>query len=145
MKHVFLGEQTIATPDGRNAHQPLADGAGAAQGREHAGPTASVLSTTKWCQRAALGGVVHNAKFSKMMLQDERGQQALRGIIETFLRRGGFEIQINVVDADVLRDAQVHPEAYRDLVVRVAGYSDYFIHLSPAMQDEVIARTEHAL
>ena len=143
--HGVLGEQTIATPDGRLAKQPLADGAGAAQGREHAGPTASVLSTTCWPQQAALGGVVHNAKFAKSLLQTPQGQQALRGVIETFLRRGGFEIQVNVVDADTLRDAQARPEQYRDLVVRVAGYSDYFLHLSPAMQDEVIARTEHTL
>ena len=143
--HGILGGQTMATPDGRKAGMPLADGAGAAQGRELAGPTASVLSTTTWCHRAALGGVVHNAKFPQVLLQTAAGQTALRAVIETYLRRGGFEIQINVVDAATLRYAQAHPEQYADLVVRVAGYSDYFVHLSRQMQDEVISRTEHQL
>jgi len=141
--HGILGGQTMATPDGRKAGTPLADGAGAAQGRELAGPTASVLSTTAWRHRAALGGVVHNAKFPRALLQTPQGQKALRALIETYLRRGGFEIQLNVVDAETLRDAQHHPEHYGDLVVRVAGYSDYFTHLSHTMQEEVIARTEH--
>ena len=64
-------------------------------------------------------------------------------LIETYMRRGGFEIQVNVVSTDILRDAQIHPEKYRDLLVRVAGYSDYFIHLNPNMQAEIIARNEH--
>ncbi len=143
--HGVLGSQTMATPDGRFAGQPLADGAGAAQGRELTGPTASVLSSTKWCQQRALGGAVHNAKFSKGMIKSAHGKKALKNIITTFLQRGGFEIQINVVDAETLKQAQINPEQYADLVVRVAGYSDYFIHLSKIMQDEVITRTEHEL
>jgi pyruvate-formate lyase len=143
--HGVLGSQTMATPDGRYAGQPLADGAGAAQGRELVGPTASVLSSTKWCQQRALGGAVHNAKFPKTLVKTAHGRTALKNVITTFLQRGGFEIQVNVVDADVLRKAQAHPEEYADLVVRVAGYSDYFIHLSKIMQDEVITRTEHEL
>jgi len=141
--HERMGSETGATPDGRLAKWPLADGAGAAQGREKAGPTASVLSTTKWCHRRVLGGLVHNAKFSKSLLQTEDARKALRNVIETYLRRGGFEIQINVVGKDVLLDAQKHPEQYQDLLVRVAGYSDYFVHLNKNMQDEIIARTEH--
>ena len=72
-------------------------------------------------------------------------RKALRDVIETYLRRGGFEMQINVVGKDTLLDAQEHPEQYQDLLVRVAGYSDYFVHLNRKMQDEVIARTEHEL
>ena len=143
--HERMGSETGATPDGRHAGWPLADAAGAAQGREKAGPTASVLSTTKWSHRKVLGGLVHNAKFSKRLLDDERGRKALRGVIETYLRRGGFEMQVNVVSRDTLLDAREHPEQYPDLLVRVAGYSDYFIHLNANMQDEIIARTEHAL
>ncbi len=143
--HGVLGNQTMATPDGRMAGQPLADGAGAAQGRELAGPTAAVLSSTKWCQQRALGGAVHNAKFPQSLVKTAHGQKALKNVITTFLQRGGFEIQINVVDVDILRKAQANPEQYADLVVRVAGYSDYFIHLSKIMQDEVITRTEHEL
>ena len=143
--HERMGSQTGATPDGRRAGLPLADGAGAAQGREMNGPTASVLSTTKWSHRAALGGLVHNVKFSKRMLQSDRERMAARHVIETYLNRGGFEIQVNVIDAGTLVDAQRHPEKYPDLLVRVAGYSDYFVHLNSHMQDEVIARTEHEL
>jgi len=87
---------------------------------------------------------VHNVKFTRTALADEQGVAALRHLIETYLRRGGFEIQVNVVNADTLREAQAHPEAYRDLVVRVAGYSDYFTHLTPTIQNEIIARTGHA-
>ena len=141
--HTHFGAQTGATPDGRKAGLPLADGAGAAQGRERAGPTASVLSTTKWDHRKALGGLVHNVKFSKDALSTDQGIEALGNLIETYLRRGGFEIQVNVVSADVLRDAQEHPENHADLLVRVAGYSDYFVHLDEKMQGEVIERTEH--
>jgi len=141
--HERLGANTSTTPDGRKAGFPFADGAGAVQGREKRGPTASVISTTKWDHKKVLGGLVHNVKFSKKVLGTESGLKALRNLIKTYLRRGGFEIQVNVVSADTLRDAQVHPENYADLLVRVAGYSDYFVHLNPNMQAEVIARTEH--
>jgi len=141
--HESFGAGTGATPDGRLAGFPLADGAGAAQGRDKAGPTASVISTTKWNHKKVLGGLVHNVKFSKSALSTDSGLAGLRNLIETYLRRGGFEIQVNVVSADTLRDAQAHPENYADLLVRIAGYSDYFVHLNPNMQAEVIARTEH--
>jgi formate C-acetyltransferase len=143
--HERLGSQTGATPDGRRACWPLADGAGAAQGRERHGPTASALSTTKWSHRAALGGLVHNAKFSQALFKAESDRAALRQLIETYLARGGFEMQVNVVSRDTLLAAREHPEGYRDLLVRVAGYSDYFTKLSPKMQEEVIARTEHEM
>jgi len=143
--HNALGAQTGATPDGRKAGMPLADGAGAAQGREIKGPTASLLSTTKWRHCRALGGLVHNLRMSKTALCDDRGIAAFRGLIETYLKRGGFEIQVNVVSLDTLRDAQKRPEKHRDLVVRVAGYSDYFTHLTPSMQEEIISRDEHTL
>jgi formate C-acetyltransferase len=141
--HERMGSDTGATPDGRKAGFPLADGAGAAQGREKCGPTASVISTTKWDHREVLGGLVHNVKFSKKALSRDEDLVALRNIIETFMRRGGFEIQINVVSAEELKEAQEHPENYPDLLVRVAGYSDYFVHLNRNMQAEIIARTEH--
>ena len=143
--HERMGSETGATPDGRRAFWPLADGAGAAQGREKRGPTASVLSTTKWYHRRAIGGLVHNAKFSKKLLETEENRQALRNLIETYLRRGGFEIQINVVGKETLLAAREDPEQYPDLLVRVAGYSDYFVTLPANMQEEIIARTEHTL
>jgi formate C-acetyltransferase len=143
--HERLGSQTRATPDGRRANWPLADGAGAAQGRETHGPTASVLSTTTWSHQKVLGGLVHNVKFPRRPLQSSSGQKVLRDLIETYLRRGGFEIQVNVVGKETLLAAQEHPEAYADLLVRVAGYSDYFVTLNEKMQQEIIARTEHAV
>jgi len=141
--HEAFGSGTGATPDGRKAGFPLADGAGASQGREKSGPTASILSTTKWNHKKAIGGLVQNVRFSKNALRSEQDLMALRNLIETYMRRGGFEIQVNVLGSDMLKDAQQHPENYPDLLVRVAGYSDYFVHLNPNMQAEVIARTEH--
>lgn len=141
--HERFGSQTGATPDGRKAGWALADGAGGAQGRERSGPTAAVLSTTKWSHRPAIGGLVHNVKFSRAVMRTEADLRKVRDVIETYLRRGGFEIQVNVVGRDTLLDAQAHPERYQDLLVRVAGYSDYFVHLNRGMQDEVIARSEH--
>jgi formate C-acetyltransferase len=143
--HEEFGSGTGATPDGRKSGWPLADGAGAAQGREKKGPTASIISTTKWNHKKAIGGLVQNLKFSKQALKKNKDLLALKGLIETYLRRGGFEIQVNVVDAEVLLDAQIHPEKYQDLLVRVAGYSDYFVHLNQNMQSEIIKRTEHVL
>ena len=143
IQHERLGSQTGATPDGRRAYWPLADGAGAAQGREKQGPTASVLSTTKWSHRPVLGGLVHNVKFAGRLFKNAQGYSVLRDLIETYLQRGGFEIQINVVEKETLLAAQEHPEAYADLLVRVAGYSDYFTKLNLKMQQEIIARTEH--
>jgi len=143
--HEHFGSSTGATPDGRKSGFPLADGAGASQGREKSGPTASILSTTKWSHKEAIGGLVHNIRFSKNALRTSKDLAALRKLIETYMRRGGFEIQANVLNTEDLRDAQAHPENYPDLLVRVAGYSDYFVHLNPNMQAEVIARTEHEM
>jgi trans-4-hydroxy-L-proline dehydratase len=141
--HEAFGSATGATPDGRRAGFPFADGAGASQGRERRGPTASILSTTKWNHRRALGGLVQNVRFSGSTFRSAEDLTKLRHLLETFLRRGGFEIQVNVAGSETLRDAQCRPEQYRDLLIRVAGYSDYFVHLNRNMQEEVIARTEH--
>jgi formate C-acetyltransferase len=143
--HERMGAETPATPDGRHAGWPLADGAGAAQGRETCGPTAAVLSTTSWSHRPVLGGLVQNVKFPLALMAAGQGRSAARGIVETYLRRGGFEIQVNVVGREALLQAQQQPERYPDLLVRVAGYSDYFVHLNRNLQDEVIARTEHVV
>ena len=106
------------------------------------GPTASIISSTKWEHYQLIGGVAVNMKFSKKSL-GEQSLITMRNIIETFLKRGGFEIQINVIDKETLEKARINPEAYRDLVVRIGGYSDYFVKLSENMQAEVILRTEH--
>ena len=100
----------------------------------------SVLSSTKWKHQDFIGGVAVNMKFSKASL-GKNSLEAMKAIIKTYLQRGGFEMQINVVDNRTLKKAQTSPEEYKDLVVRIGGYSDYFVRLSPQMQEEVILRT----
>ena len=142
--HDLFGQETGASPDGRTAGFPLGDGSGPAQGREEKGPTAAVLSCTKWEHTPFIGGIAMNMKFSKKYFAgDSLGKMI--SLIRTYLKRGGFELQINVVDRDTLLAAREQPELYRDLVVRIGGYSDYFTKLSPTMQAEVIERTEYAL
>lgn len=141
--HEYLGRETGATPDGRLAGTAFADGSGSAQGRDVNGPTSSILSTTKWDHSLMVGGMVQNIRFNKSSFTREADYKALKDLIVTYLKRGGFEIQVNMTSKEELLDAQIHPEKYKDLVVRVAGYSDYFTHLNPNMQAEVISRTEH--
>ena len=144
IQHERMGSQTGATPDGRLAGFPLGDGSGPCQGRERCGPTASILSSTKWSHKEFIGGVAVNMKFSKKLF-DEASRAKLLALVHAYLQRGGFELQINVVDREVLLAAQKNPEQYRDLVVRIGGYSDYFVKLSPNMQAEMLQRTEHVL
>lgn len=140
--HERLGRECGATPDGRRAGTPFADGCGPAQGREHCGPTTAILSTTSWDHSPLIGGAAYNMKFAKGLFAVAGARSRLRDLIITFLRRGGFETQVNVVDTAVLRAARQAPDAYRDLVVRIGGYTDYFVRLSPQMQDEILLRTE---
>ena len=140
--HERFGHETGATPDGRRACFPLGDGSGPCQGREKAGPTASVLSSTKWPHKEMIGGVAVNMKFGKSTFTAE-GCEKILALVRTYLARGGFEMQINVVDRETLLAAQKEPEKYKDLVVRIGGYSDYFTRISPEMQAEVLARSEH--
>ncbi len=142
--HERFGRETGATPDGRKAGFPLGDGSGPCQGREMNGPTASILSSTKWAHHELIGGVAVNMKFSKKSL-GTHSLHIMKSLIKTYLKRGGFEMQINVIDKETLEKATANPEAYRDLVVRIGGYSDYFVKLSPEMQQEVILRTEHEI
>ncbi len=142
--HDRFGRETGASPDGRPAFFPLSDGSGPAQGRERKGPTASVLSSTKWDHTPFIGGIAVNLKFNKTMFDDE-SKQKLTALVETYLSRGGFELQINVTDKKTLQKARENPELYQDLVVRIGGYSDYFVKLPPTMQEEVMLRTEHEI
>ncbi len=142
--HEKLGSETEASPDGRKAGFPLGDGSGPAQGREMNGPTASILSSTKWCHQDFIGGVAVNMKFSKKVFNDD-SHRKMFALIKSYMQRGGFEIQINVLDRETLLDAQKHPELHRDLVVRIGGYSDYFVKIPENMQAEVLLRTEHEM
>lgn len=144
VKHEQFGRVTGATPDGRKAGFPLGDGSGPCQGRELKGPTASILSSTKWAHHELIGGVAVNMKFSKKSL-GKNSLDTIKSLVKTYLKRGGFEMQINVIDRETLEKAVANPEDYRELVVRIGGYSDYFVKLSPQMQQEVILRTEHAI
>jgi formate C-acetyltransferase len=140
--HVYFGSVTGATPDGRLAWQPLSEGISPVQGADRKGPTAVVRSAAKM-DHVRTGGTLLNLKFSPSALKGADGLRRMADLIRTYFRLGGHHIQFNVVGADVLREAQRDPSRHRDLIVRVAGYSDYFCDLTPALQNEIIARTEH--
>ena len=140
--HVYFGSVIGATPDGRRAWQPLSEGISPVQGADRRGPTAVIKSVAKM-DHVRTGGTLLNQKFTPQLLKDDDGLDKLVQLIRTYFKLDGHHIQFNVVDAVTLRAAQEHPEQYRDLIVRVAGYSDYFCDLGKALQDEIIARTEH--
>jgi len=140
--HVYFGSVIGATPDGRRAGLPLSEGISPVQGADRHGPTAVIKSVAKM-DHARTGGTLLNQKFTPQLLKDDEGLNKLVQLIRTYFKLDGHHIQFNVVDAATLRAAQKNPENYRDLIVRVAGYSDYFCDLSQALQEEIIARTEH--
>jgi pyruvate-formate lyase len=141
--HVYFGSVVGATPDGRRAAQPLSEGVSPVQGADRHGPTAVLKSVAKM-DHVRTGGTLLNQKFTPALLADEAGLNGLVKLIRGYFRLDGHHIQFNVVDAATLRAAQERPEEHRDLIVRVAGYSDYFCDLGKSLQDEIIARTEHA-
>jgi len=140
--HVYFGSVIGATPDGRHAWKPLSEGVSPVQGADRHGPTAVLRSVAKM-DHARTGGTLLNQKLSPNLLADDSGLEKLVQLVRTYFKLDGHHIQFNVVDAETLRDARLHPEQHRDLIVRVAGYSDYFCNLSESLQDEIIARTEH--
>jgi len=140
--HVYFGSVIGATPDGRRAWSPLSEGVSPVQGADRHGPTAVLRSVAKM-DHIRTGGTLLNQKFTPQLLKDEEGLDKLVGLIRTYFKLDGHHVQFNVVDAATLRAAQQNPAQHRDLIVRVAGYSDYFCDLSQALQDEIIARTEH--
>jgi formate C-acetyltransferase len=140
--HVYFGSVTGATPDGRRAGVPLSEGISPVQGADRHGPTAVARSAAKM-DHVRTGGTLLNMKFSPSLLGGEDGIDKLAHLVRGYFKMDGHHVQFNVVRAATLREAQARPEDYRGLIVRVAGYSDYFCDLSPALQDEIIARTEH--
>lgn len=140
--HIYFGSVTGATPDGRLAGMPLSEGVSPVQGADHKGPTAVIRSVAKM-DHVRTGGTLLNQKFTPQVLSSDEGLEKLVQLIRTYFLLDGHHIQFNVVDAATLRLAQQHPEQYRSLIVRVAGYSDYFCDLSKTLQDEIITRTEH--
>lgn len=141
--HVYFGSVTGATADGRHAGTPLSEGVSPVQGADHCGPTAVIKSVAKM-DHARTGGTLLNQKFTPSLLKDEDGLDNLVQLVRAYFKLDGHHIQFNVVDAETLRAAQKDPQEYRSLIVRVAGYSDYFCDLGKTLQDEIIARTEHA-
>jgi formate C-acetyltransferase len=138
--HIFFGRMTGATPDGRRASAPLSDGISPSQGADRKGPTA-VLKSAACIDHARTGGTLLNQKIMPELLSDEASVEKLGHLIRAYFKMAGHHVQFNVVRPETLRDAQEHPERYRDLIVRVAGYSDYFVDIGMELQDEIIART----
>ena len=140
--HVYFGSVTGATPDGRKAWTPLSEGVSPVQGADRNGPTAAARSVAKM-DHVRTGGTLLNQKFTPQVLANDEGLDKLVSLVRGYFKLDGHHIQFNVVDAATLKAAQANPEQYRSLIVRVAGYSDYFCDLSKTLQDEIIARTEH--
>jgi formate C-acetyltransferase len=140
--HVYFGSITGALPDGRKAGTPLSEGISPVQGADRHGPTAVVKSAAK-IDHIRTGGTLLNQKFLPQILASDDGLQKLIHLIRAYFKLDGHHIQFNVVDGQQLRRAQKHPDEYRDLIVRVAGYSDYFVDLTAELQEEIIQRTAH--
>ena len=140
--HVYFGAVTGATPDGRKAGLPLSEGISPVQGADRHGPTAVLRSAAKMDHIKA-GGTLLNMKFTPALLADDEGITQLAHLVRSYFKMDGHHVQFNIVTAQTLRKAQADPEHHRDLIVRVAGYSDYFCDLSAELQNEIIARTEH--
>jgi formate C-acetyltransferase len=140
--HVYFGQVCLASPDGRRQGEPLSEGISPVQGADRQGPTAVLKSAAKM-DHVKTGGTLLNMKFTPGLLEGEGGIDRLHSLVRSYFKLDGHHLQFNVVTASKLREAKVRPEQHRDLIVRVAGYSDYFCDLSEALQDEIIRRTEH--
>lgn len=139
--HVYFGSVIQSLPDGRKAKEPLSEGISPVQGADKKGPTAVLKSASK-IDHLRTGGTLLNQKFTPSFFDDEGSIVKITALIRSYFRMNGHHIQFNVVSAETLREAQKHPEKYRDLIVRVAGYSDYFNDLGEDLQNEIIKRTE---
>ncbi|MCL1848356.1 MAG: glycyl radical protein [Clostridiales bacterium] len=142
--HIYFGEVMLASPNGRFAHQPVSEGISPEKGADIHGPTAVIRSCAKMDQLST-GGALLNQKFTPGVVAGDAGLSQMANLIRAYFNLDGHHIQFNVVDRQTLLDAQAHPDEYRDLIVRVAGYSDHFRNLSRALQDEIIGRTEQTL
>ena len=141
--HIYFGSVVGAMPDGRKAREPLSEGISPVQGADTNGPTAVLKSAAK-IDHLRTGGTLLNQKFTPQLLADDDSIEKFMHLIRSYFKMDGHHIQFNVITAATLRDAQKKPEKYRDLIVRVAGYSDYFVDLGRDLQDEIIKRTEHS-
>lgn len=140
--HLHFGSLTGATPDGRKSGNPLSEGVSPAQGRDMYGPTCVARSVVKLPLSRCYGALL-NQKFNPTVLSGTDGIEKFASLWRTYFQLGGYHAQFNIISAETLREAQRNPEAHRNLIIRVAGYSDYFVRLNKDVQDEIIARTEH--
>lgn len=140
--HVYFGSVMLASPDGRKAGLPVSEGISPVQGADTNGPTSVIKSAAK-IDHLRTGGTLLNQKFTPSFFRSDEDIRIVSQLVRSYFRMDGHHIQFNVVNADTLREAQRHPEKYRDLIVRVAGYSDYFNDLGEDLQEEIIKRTEH--
>jgi formate C-acetyltransferase len=143
--HWPFGVVLGAFPDGRKVGEPLADGIGPVHNRDKNSPTGVLKSVGKMDHIGLSGGSILNLKFPPAVVEGEKGLANFVSFLQSFVQLKAWHCQFNIVDADLLRDAQRHPENYQDLLVRVAGYSAYFTGLSKELQDDIIDRTEHLL
>ena len=141
--HVYFGEVMLASANGRRAGKPVSEGISPEKGADTNGPTAVLRSCAKM-DHLSTGGTLLNQKFTPSVVAGEAGLRQMANLIRAYFNMDGHHIQFNVIDRQTLLDAQAHPEEYKDLIVRVAGYSDHFRNLSRALQDEIIARTEQS-
>ncbi len=140
--HVYFGSVIGALPDGRKAKKPVSEGISPVQGADRNGPTSVIKSAAKM-DHIKTGGTLLNQKFTPQIFKDEAGINRLVHLVRSYFKLDGHHMQFNVIDVETLRKAKVAPEEYRNLIVRVAGYSDYFVDLTEDLQDEIIQRTEH--
>ncbi len=141
--HVYFGEVMMASPDGRLAHKPVSEGISPSKGGDTNGPTAVIKSASKM-DHLKTGGTLLNQKFTPGVVAGENGLDQMANLVRAYFDMDGHHIQFNVIDKQTLIDAQNNPEEYKDLIVRVAGYSDHFRNLSKSLQDEIIERTEQS-
>ena len=139
--HVYFGDEMMASANGRLAHKPVSEGISPEKGADTNGPTAVVKSCAKM-DHLQTGGTLLNQKFTPSVVSGEEGLEQMANLVRTYFNMDGHHIQFNVIDRETLIQAQKHPDDYKDLIVRVAGYSDHFRNLSKALQDEIIERTE---
>ena len=140
--NVLFGKDVGALPDGRLAKKPLADGCSPRAGKDVKGPTAAAASVAKLDHEVASNGTLYNQKFLPSAVAGDQGLMNFAAVIRSYFEKKGMHVQFNVVDKETLLDAQAHPENYKDLVVRVAGYSAMFTELAKEVQDDIISRTE---
>ena len=142
--HVYFGDVILATPNGRKAHKPVSEGISPEKSADRNGPTAVIKSCAKM-DHLATAGTLLNQKFTPNVVAGEEGLDHMASLIRTDFSMDGHHIQFNFIDKQTLIEAQKHPEDYKDLIVRVAGYSDFFRNLDKPLQDEIINRTEQSV